>query len=100
MKTVYLILKSYFLKKKMDFLNYIVGNKLILIPVLYIIGYIIKNSNLVRNKFIPLILLAVGIVLSVLMGGDTVINNIVQGILVTGATVMTDQMIRQSTRAD
>ena len=84
----------------MDFLNYIVGNKLILIPVLYIIGYIIKNSNLVRNKFIPLILLAVGIVLSVLMGGDTVINNIVQGILVTGATVMTDQMIRQSTRAD
>jgi len=84
----------------MDFLNYIVGNKLILIPVLYIIGYIIKNSNIVRNKFIPLILLAVGIVLSVLMGGDTIINNIVQGILVTGATVMTDQMIRQSTRAD
>lgn len=84
----------------MDFLNYIVGNKLILIPVLYIIGYIIKNTNIVRNKFIPLILLALGIILAVLMGGDTIINNIVQGILVTGATVMTDQMIRQSTRND
>lgn len=84
----------------MDFLNYIVGNKLILIPVLYIIGYIIKNTNIVRNKYIPLILLALGIILAVLMGGDTIINNIVQGILVTGATVMTDQMIRQTTRND
>lgn len=84
----------------MDFLNYIVGNKLILIPVLYIIGYIIKNTKVIRNKFIPLLLLLIGIVLSVLMGGDTVINNVVQGILVTGATVMTDQMIRQTSKND
>ena len=84
----------------MDFLNYIVGNKLILIPVLYIIGYIIKNTRVIRNKFIPLLLLLIGIVLSVLMGGDTVINNVVQGILVTGATVMTDQMIRQTSKND
>lgn len=84
----------------MDFLNYIVGNKLILIPVLYIIGYIIKNTKIIRNKFIPLFLLVIGIILSVLMGGDTIINNVVQGILVTGATVMTDQMIRQTSKND
>ena len=84
----------------MDFLNYIVGNKLILIPVLYIIGYIIKNTKVIRNKFIPLLLLLIGIILSVLMGGDTIINNVVQGILVTGATVMTDQMIRQTSKND
>ena len=84
----------------MDFLNYIVGNKLILIPVLYIIGYIIKNTKIIRNKFIPLFLLVIGIILSVLMGGDTIINNVVQGILVTGATVMTDQMIRQTSKKD
>ena len=84
----------------MDFLNYIVGNKLILIPVLYIIGYIIKNTKIIRNKFIPLLLLVIGIILSVLMGGDTIINNVVQGILVTGATVMTDQMIRQTSKND
>ncbi len=84
----------------MDFLNYIVGNKLILIPVLYIVGYVIKNAKIIKNKYIPIILLIIGIILSVFMGGDTIINNIVQGILVTGATVMTDQMIRQSTRDD
>ncbi len=84
----------------MDFLNYIVGNKLILIPVLYIVGYVIKNANIIKNKYIPIMLLIIGIMLSIFMGGDTIINNIVQGILVTGATVMTDQMIRQSTRDD
>lgn len=84
----------------MDFLNYIVGNKLILIPVLYVIGYIIKNTRVIRNKFIPLLLLLIGIILSILMGGDTIINNVVQGILVTGATVMTDQMIRQTSKND
>ena len=84
----------------MDFLNYIVGNKLILIPVLYIVGYVIKNAKIIKNKYIPIILLIIGIMLSIFMGGDTIINNIVQGILVTGATVMTDQMIRQSTRDD
>ena len=80
----------------MDFLNYIVSNKLILIPVLFIIGYIIRNTNIIKNKYIPLILLTIGIVLSVLMGGDTIVNNIVQGVLVTGATVMTHQFVKQN----
>ena len=80
----------------MDFLSYIMENKLILIPVLYIIGYIIKNTSLIKNKYIPLILLGIGIILSVFMGGDTIVNNIVQGVLVTGATVMTNQIIKQA----
>ena len=84
----------------MDFLNYIMANKLVLIPVLFIIGYIIQNTNSIKNKYIPLILLVVGIILSVLMGGDTVVNNIVQGVLVTGATVMTHQFIKQSSKND
>ena len=84
----------------MDFLNYILANKLILIPVLFIIGYIIQNTNSIKNKYIPLILLLIGIVLSVLMGGDTIVNNIVQGVLVTGATVMTHQFIKQSNQTN
>ncbi len=84
----------------MDFLNYIMANKLVLIPVLFIIGYIIQNTKTIKNKYIPLILLLIGIVLSVLMGGDTIINNIVQGVLVTGATVMTHQFIKQNGQVD
>lgn len=76
----------------MDILSYIMDNKLILIPVLYIINYIIKKTMVIPDKFLPLLLLALGIILSVLMGGD-IVNNIVQGILVTGATVLTDQIV-------
>jgi len=77
----------------MEVMDYIMESRLILIPVLYIIGYIINKTKLIKNKFIPLILLAVGIILSLLMGGNTIIANIIQGILVTGATVLTNQVI-------
>ncbi len=84
----------------MDILSYIMDNKLILIPVLYIVGYIIKNTALIKNKFIPLILLGLGMLLSVLMGGDTIVNNIIQGILVAGATVLTNEVVVQSKKTD
>lgn len=80
----------------MDVVSYIMENKLILIPVLYIMNYIIKKTGIISEKFLPLLLLGVGIIISVLMGGDTIINNVVQGILVTGATVLTDQIIVQT----
>lgn len=84
---------------KMEFINYVMENRLILIPVLYILGYIIKNTSLIKNKYIPLILLVVGVILSVMMGGH-IIDNIIQGILVTGVTVMTDQMIKQNAKQE
>ena len=84
----------------MDILSYIMDNKLILIPVLYIVGYIIKNTALIKNKFIPLILLGLGMLLSVLMGGDTIVNNIIQGILVAGATVLTNEVVVKKKKTD
>ena len=71
-------------------------NKLILIPVIYIISYILKETMIVREKFISLILLALGIILSVLMGGDSIVNNIVQGILVTGTTVLAENIVMET----
>ncbi len=78
----------------MEIMDYIMEGRLILIPVLYIIGYIFSKTQLIKNKFIPLILLVIGIVLSLLIGGNTIIDNIIQGILVTGATVLTNQVIK------
>ncbi len=82
----------------MEFLNYITDNKLILIPALYIIGYIIKNTSLIKDKYIPLILLFIATILSIFMGKDTIINIIIQGILVSGTTVFTNQMIVQANK--
>lgn len=84
----------------MEILNYIIENRLVLIPVLYILGEFIKRTEYVKDKLIPSILLFIGIIFSVLMGGDTVINNIIQGILVAGATVLGNQIIKQVGKED
>ena len=47
----------------MNFQEYIDAKLLILIPVLYLIGYLVKKSN-IADKWIPLILGAAGVVLS------------------------------------
>lgn len=80
----------------MEIINYVLENRLILIPVLFIIGQFIKSSSLISNRFIPLILLSVGILFSICMGGDNLIDNIIQGVLVAGATVLGNEMIVQS----
>ena len=78
----------------MDFLNYITENALILIPVLVVIGQIIKNIQLIDNKWIPLILLPLGVVGAMALGGWTV-DAAIQGVLVTGAAVYSNQIVKQ-----
>lgn len=78
----------------MEILNYIMDKAIILIPVLYIIGMILKGIEKIPNKYIPLILLPIGIAGSFGLMGFTV-NAAVQGVLVTGATVYGNQLIKQ-----
>lgn len=84
----------------MEILNYIIENRLILIPVLYIIGEFIKKTKTLNNRWIPLILMVIGVVFSILMGGDKIINNIIQGVLVSGVTVLGNQIIKQIEKDD
>ena len=78
----------------MDFLSYITENALILIPVLVVIGQIIINIQLIDNKWIPLILLPLGVVGAMALGGWTV-DAAIQGVLVTGAAVYSNQIVKQ-----
>lgn len=85
--------------------EYIKPELLILVPVLYVIGMIIKNTELIKDKYIPVILGLTGILLSTLyvlategvslMGAFTAIT---QGILVTGVAVYVNQLIKQGGR--
>lgn len=95
----------------MKFQEYIKPELLILIPVLFLIGLAIKKSAL-SDKFIPFILGGIGIVLSALylvatttMSGTQEIATamftaITQGILVAGASVYADQLIKQAKKED
>lgn len=82
----------------MDISAYLIEEALIMVPVLYIIGNIIKKLESVKDKYIPLILLLISIVLTPLLIGKYNANNIVQGILVAGTTVFTNQVYKQSRR--
>ncbi|APF24887.1 phage holin family protein [Clostridium butyricum] len=77
-----------------NIMNYIAENALILIPVLYVLGYILKGTEKVDDKYIPIILLPVGIVLAMLIVGFDV-NGFIQGVLITGAAVYANQLVKQ-----
>jgi hypothetical protein len=78
----------------MEILNYITENALILIPVLLILGQIVKNIKVIPDKFIPLILLPFGVVGAMALGGWTV-DGAIQGVLVTGCAVYGNQIYKQ-----
>ena len=92
----------------MEFESFIEPAMLILIPVLYIIGDIIKRVEKIDDKWIPLILGGCGIVLAALtvfaaqpgMAAEhwptAVLTSIVQGVLVAGAAVYGNQIYKQS----
>lgn len=69
---------------------------LTLVVVLYIVGMMIKNANAIKDKYIPLILGAVGIVLSIPFNfSDGIINAIIKGILCAGMSVYGNQIYKQ-----
>lgn len=80
----------------MDIINeFLLDEALIIIPVLLILGKIIKETPKIKDWTIPYILLATGILLSVFIIGHSV-DAVIQGILVTGASVFGHQLYKQT----
>ncbi|MBE6803551.1 MAG: holin [Ruminococcaceae bacterium] len=75
-------------------IEYVVENALVLVPVLNIIGMIVKNTEKINNKYIPLILLFFGIVGTVAILGLSP-HSVVQGVLVAGTAVYGNQVAKQ-----
>lgn len=96
----------------MDYQNYIMPELLVLVPVLYLIGMGIKKTEKISDKHIPLILGAVGVILCALYifahepvnGSQEVatalFSAITQGVLVAGASVYINQIIKQETKGE
>lgn len=95
----------------MDFVNllkeYIKPELLVVAIVLYFIGIGFKNTELIKDKYIPIILGILGIIISAIyIIATSTINGyqeiltviftaIVQGILVAAAAVYVNQVIKQ-----
>lgn len=78
-----------------DLLSYVSEYALILVPVLYVIGMILKGLGSIPDKYIPIVLLIFGILGSMGLNGLG-INSLIQGILVTGVTVYANQLLVQA----
>ena len=91
----------------MDYTTYIKPELLVLIPVLTFIGYCLKTSASVKDKLIPALLAAVGVVLAAVYvlattniaapqdGAQAVFTAIVQGFLCAAGAVFGDQIVKQ-----
>ena len=77
-------------------MDYVIGEALIVIPVLLVIGGNIKTTPQVKDWTIPYILLILGVAITVgIMGVN--IDALIQGILVSGAAVFGNQLWKQAT---
>ena len=91
----------------MNFQDYIKPELLILIPVLYLIGIAVKKSNL-ADKFIPWVLGVVSVLLCAIwiLANSTIdtgaqiataiFTAITQGVLIAGASVYVNQLVKQT----
>ena len=80
---------------EIDFMTYIVSEAYILIPVLYVIGMFLKRTPKIADWLIPWILLGLGILGGFFLAGMSV-HGLLQGILVAGMTVFSNQLYKQT----
>lgn len=95
----------------MDYQQFIKPELLILIPALYAIGAAIKKAS-IKDKFIPLILGACGVVLAgvYLFASEPITGTqavataiftaVTQGVLCAAASVYADQLIKQAKKEE
>lgn len=87
----------------MDYLEFVKAELLVLIPVLYALGIMIKNTEKVANKYIPMVLTLTGVLLALLyiVGTEgfnvvSIYTGIVQGVICAAGAVYSNQLIKQS----
>lgn len=93
-------------------MNYIKPELIVVAVVLYFVGMWLKKAQAVKDKYIPLILGGIGIVLCAIWvlatstigtGQDiamAVFTAVVQGILVAGVSTYINQIVKQSQKAE
>lgn len=82
----------------MQISDYLFEQGLAIIPLLNVTGRIIKETKFVNDKYIPVILLAVGIACAFGLMGISV-DSAIQGVLLTGTAVFGNQLVKQLNNA-
>ncbi|WP_193353680.1 phage holin family protein [Clostridium tetani] len=81
---------------EINIMEFITEQAFILVPALYVLGLMLKGTEKIKDWTIPWILLTCGIGSCIAIMGVN-IQALLQGVLVTGATVFGNQLVKQST---
>lgn len=96
----------------MEFVEFIKPELLVIIPVLNLLGTGLKKSNKIKDKYIPVILGAAGVLIAgayVMLTSDYTAENglataiftaITQGLLCGAASVYANQLVKQSNKEE
>jgi hypothetical protein len=92
----------------MDMTEYINAELLFLIPFLNILGWWMKNKTVLPNKYIPLVLGGVSIILCICflrtaMGKcieDSILGGVIQGIFIAATAVYANQLTKTISEED
>ena len=92
----------------MNIVDYIKPELLLIVPVLWVFGKLLKEAEFVKDNWIPIILGFTGILLAVcyVAGGTDpfgvtgIFTAITQGILCAGVAVYGHQIVKQVTKKD
>lgn len=89
----------------MDFTTYVKPELAVLIPALYGLGLILKNTKKISDNYIPAILTVVSMVLTCfyVLGTEgvtfiSIVTGVVQGVICAAGAVYTNQLYKQSTK--
>ncbi len=89
----------------LEYVQYIRPELTVLIPVLYIMGKFLKESEKFKDKHIPMLLLIIGVIMSGLyivseMGFSfyAVFMAVIQGTLCAGVTLLGNRLIKRSNK--
>lgn len=74
--------------------SYVFDEALIVVPMLWVIGMMLKNTPRMKDWLIPYFLLVIGVTTTMAMLGLNV-DAIIQGVLVSGAAVFGNELVKQ-----
>jgi hypothetical protein len=78
----------------MDIMNFIPEQLIILVVTLNVLGFACKSIPILNDRYIPIVLLVIGIIFSIFLVGFNV-TSIMQGILCWGVAIGVNQTYKQ-----
>ena len=76
-----------------------------ILTICLVVGFIVKNSTPIKNKFIPIIVTTLGLVLSIAMNGfgiplNIVVQGLMSGILSIGLHSTFKEMLKKNNKTN